>query len=104
MKRIALEQAGILEPTARHLGHFRARATNLSKTQAPGTVTYQALYGVDVGGVADFPADPAYERRTIMNREINLLLRGSYVEYRKEYTEALDRFLLERLKANLRGP
>ena len=103
IKRIAVEQAGILEPTAKHLGHLRCRATNASKTDAPGSITYQALYGVDVGGVADFPSDPAYERRIIMQRDLNTLVRGSYIEMRKEYTEALDRYLLERLKANLRG-
>ena len=104
VKRIALEQAGIVEPTARHLGHFVTRATNLSKTQAPGTITCQVLYGVDVGGFADFPADQTYERRTILQRDLNVLIRGSYVEFRKEYTEALDSFLLERLKANLWQP
>jgi hypothetical protein len=34
---------------------------------------------------------------------MNTLIRDTYIEMRKEYTEALDRFLLDRLKANLRG-
>ena len=101
IKRIAAEQAGVLDPIATHLGHVRLRATSYSKTQAPGTVTYHALYGVEVGSLADFPADETYERRIILQRDLNTLLRESYIEYRKEYTEALDRFLIDRLKANL---
>lgn len=103
VRRIALEQAGILEPTLTHLGHFRVRATIYSKTQPAGTITYQALYGVEVGSLADFPADPAFERRIILQRDLNALLRSSYVEVRREYTDALDKWLLERLKANLRN-
>jgi hypothetical protein len=103
IKRIAEEQAGILEPTAIHLGHFRSRATSLSKTQAPDTITYQALYGVEVGSLADFPSDGNYERRIILQRDLNTLIRSSYVEVRREYTDSLDPWLLERLKANLRG-
>ena len=102
IRRIALDQAGILDPTAKHLGHFRARATSLSKTRPAGTITYQALHGVEVGGIADFPADGAYERRIILQRDLNVLLRTSYVEMRREYTDTLDRYLIERLKANLR--
>ena len=102
IKHIALEQAGILDPTPKHLGHFRCRATVNSKTLSPGTVTYQALYGVEVGGLADFPSDSAYERRIILQRDLNTLLRSSYVEMRREYTDSLDRWLLARLKANLR--
>ena len=100
--RIAREQAGILDPVAKHIGHFRCRATVHSKTLPPDTVTYLALYGVEVGGVTDFPADPAYERRVVAQRDLNALIRGSYIVYRKEYTEALDRYLIGRLKANLR--
>ena len=65
-------------------------------------MTYQALYGVEVGGLADFPSDSAYERRIILQRDLNTLLRSSYVEMRREYTDSLDRWLLARLKANLR--
>jgi hypothetical protein len=103
IKRIASEQAGILDPVARHLGHFRCRATTASKTQAAGTITYQALYAVEVGSLADFPTNPEYERRLLLQRDLNSLIRESYILYRKEYTESLDRFLIERLKANLRG-
>src|SRR3989304_5882451 len=55
VKRIALEQAGILEPTATWLGQFRCRATIYSTEPPPGTITYRALYGVDVGSLAGFP-------------------------------------------------
>jgi hypothetical protein len=103
IRRIASEQAGILDPTATHLGHMRCRATVYSKTDEPGTITYRAVYGVEVGGIADFPADPAYERRILLQRDMNTLIRDTYIEMRKEYTDALDRFLLDRLKANLRG-
>ncbi|HLF79311.1 MAG TPA: NUDIX domain-containing protein [Dehalococcoidia bacterium] len=103
IKRIAEEQAGILDPTFVHLGHFRSRATSLSKTHAPDTITYQALYGVEVGSLADFPSDTNFERRIILQRDLNTLIRSSYVEVRREYTDSLDPWLLERLKANLRG-
>jgi hypothetical protein len=101
IKRIALEQAGILEPTWQHLGHLRYRATVEAKTQAPGTITYRGLYGLEVGDLADFPGDPAYERRIILQRDMNTLVRETYLELRKEYADALDRFLLQRLRANL---
>ena len=97
--RIGLEQAGISEQTATHLGHFRCRATSLSKTHAPGTITYQALYAVDVVALADFPADETCERRIIRQPDLNELLRTIYVEMRREYTDALDAWLLQRLKA-----
>lgn len=103
IKRIGEEQAGILDPRVRHLGHFRCRATTYSKTLAPGTITYQAVYGVETGSLADFPSDQTYERRIILQRDLNTLLRSSYVEVRREYTDALDEWLLERLKANLKG-
>jgi ADP-ribose pyrophosphatase YjhB (NUDIX family) len=102
VRRVAEEQAGILEPTMQLLGYFRCRATSYHKTQAPDTITYQALYAVETGTLADFPSDQAYERRIILQRDLNTLLRSSYVEVRREYTDALDAWLLERLKANLR--
>ncbi|MPZ50437.1 MAG: hypothetical protein GEU75_14245 [Dehalococcoidia bacterium] len=104
IKRIASEQAGINEPIATHLGHLRSKATVNSTTQAqaPGTITYQALYGIEVGSLSDFPADTAYERRILLQRDLNTLIRERYIFFRKEYAEALDRFLLDRLKANLR--
>jgi hypothetical protein len=61
------------------------------------------LYGVEVGSLADFPSDSNYERRIILQRDLNTLIRSSYVEVRREYTDSLDPWLLERLKANLRG-
>jgi hypothetical protein len=103
IRRIAAAQAGVLEPTAVHLGHFRRRATIFSKTEEAGAVTYQAVYGLEVGSLADFPSDSAYERRIVLQRDLNTLLRSSYVEVRREYIDSLDRWLLERLKANLKG-
>jgi hypothetical protein len=102
VKRIALEQAGIMNPTIVHLGHFRSKATTASRTQAPGAVTFQALFGLESGGFADFPADPAYERRVILQRDLNTLIRSSYVERRREFVDSLDPWLLSRLKAGLR--
>ena len=101
VRRVALEQAGIENCSVRHLGHFRAKATSLSKTHPAGAVTFQALYGIEVESLADFPSDQAYERRVILQRDLNTLLRSSYVERRREFTDTLDRWLLERLKANL---
>ena len=101
IKRIALEQAGILDPTPTHLGHFHSRATSESKTHAPDTITYEAVYAVEVGDIADYPTDSAYERRIIAQRDLNTLLRTSYVEVRREYTDSLDHYLIDRLKANL---
>ena len=103
VRRIAEEQAGILEPSLRHLGHFRCRATVHTKSQPPGTITYQALYGVEVGSVADFPADQSYERRLVLQRDLNVVLRSGYVERRLEFIDALDAWLLERLKAARKG-
>ncbi len=101
IRRVAEEQAGILDPTATHIGHFRQRATTYSKTLPPDTITYHAIYACEVGSLADFPSDSSYERRIILQRDLNTLLRSTYVELRREYTDALDRWLLARLKANL---
>ena len=98
IERIALAQAGILEPKATHLGHFRSRATIQSKKQEAGTTTYQVLFGVEVGGIADFPADDAYERRIVPQRDMNQMLRTSYAAFRREYVESIDVFVLARHK------
>jgi ADP-ribose pyrophosphatase YjhB (NUDIX family) len=103
IRRIAEEQAGVLEPAASLLGYFRCRATGASTTFAPGTITYEPLYALEAGSLADFPSDSAYERRIILQRELNTLLRSSYVERRREFTDSLDPWLLARLKANLKG-
>ena len=103
IRRVGEEQAGILDPAYVHLGHFRCRATGASTTHAPGSITYQALFGVETGGLADFPSDPSFERRIILQRDLNTILRSSYVERRREFTDSLDPWLLSRLKANLRG-
>jgi len=98
VKRIALEQAGILDPTATWLGHFRCRATIYSVEPPPGTITYRALYGVDVGSLADFPSGEGFERRIVMQRDLLVVIRERYNTYAREYTEALDRFILDRAK------
>ncbi len=103
IKRVAHEQAGILDPTYVQLGYFRCRATSFNKKYPLDTITYEALYGLEVGSLDDFPADKSYERRIILQRDLNTLIRSSYVEVRREYTDSLDPWLLERLKANLRG-
>ena len=102
VRRIALEQAGIAKCELRHLGHFRCRATSLHPTLPLNAVTYQALYGLEVSELADFPTDGEHERRIILQRDLNTLLRSSYVERRREFTDTLDHWLLERLKANLK--
>lgn len=99
MRRLLLEQVGIQDPAITHLGHFVLKATTLNKKLQPGTVVYDALYVAEVGSLADNPGDQSYERRNILQREINEILRGNYIERRREYTDALDRWLLARLKA-----
>ncbi len=101
IRRIVLEQAGIAQASIRHLGHFRCTATNHHPAQAFGTVTYQVLYGLEVEALADNPGDQSYERRIVLQRDLNTMLRSSYVERRREFTDTLDAWLLERLKANL---
>jgi hypothetical protein len=100
-RRIILDQSGIAEARIRHLGHFRCTATNHHPTQAFGTTTYQVLYGLEVDALADNPGDSSYERRIILQRDLNNILRSSHVEHRREFTDILDAWLLERLKANL---
>ncbi len=101
VRRIALEQCGIAELGFRQLGHFKCRATVHSKLAPAGTVTYRALYGVDVQGLADFPTADGYERRIVMQRDLLALVRDRYFEVYKEYLEALDDFVLERAKKAL---
>ena len=98
IRRIALEQAGIENPTSTHLGHFRCRATVYQSELEPGALTFRAVYGVDVGGLADFPADGKFERRIVLQRELMHLIRDRYFEHYKEYTEALDKFVIQRAK------
>jgi ADP-ribose pyrophosphatase YjhB (NUDIX family) len=102
-RRVALEQAGIAQCELRHLGHFRCRATSQHPTLPLNAVTYDVLYGLEVGELADFPTDGEHERRIILQRDLNTILRSGYVERRREYTDTLDRWLLERLKANLKA-
>ena len=51
--------------------------------------------------LADNPGDMSFERRIILQRDLNNILRSNYIERRREFTDTLDRWLLERLKANL---
>lgn len=99
INRIVMEQCGIEDPKITHLGHFTYKATTLNKKLPAGTTTYDALYVLEVGSLADNPGDESYERRIVLQRDLNQLLRGSYIERRREYTDTLDRWLLERLKA-----
>jgi hypothetical protein len=99
IRRVLFDQCGIQDPTITHLGHYVYKATTLNKKLQAGTITYDALYVVEVGSLADNPGDESYERHIKLQRELNLLLRGHYVERRREYTDTLDRWLLERLKA-----
>jgi ADP-ribose pyrophosphatase YjhB (NUDIX family) len=102
-RRIMLEQVGVAECELKHLGHFRCRATSYHPTLPNNAITYQVLYGVEAGALADFPTDGEHERRIILQRDLNTILRSGYVERRREYTDTLDHWLLERLKANLKA-
>jgi hypothetical protein len=99
IRRLMLEQAGIQDATITHLGHFVLKATTLNKKLQPGTTVYDGFYVAEVASLADNPGDQSYERRIILQREINEILRGQYIERRREYTDTLDRWLLQRLKA-----
>jgi ADP-ribose pyrophosphatase YjhB (NUDIX family) len=99
IRRVANEQAGILDPTISHLGHFKYTAGSRNKQYDAGTVVYHALYALEVGSLADFPAEEKFERRIVLQRDLNQILRTSYVERRREFADTLDRWLLERLKA-----
>ncbi|HXH23227.1 MAG TPA: NUDIX domain-containing protein [Dehalococcoidia bacterium] len=104
VRRIALEQCGITDLEMTHLGHFKCRATVHSKLLPAGTITYRALYGVDVSALADFPAAPGHERRIVMQRDLLALVRDRYFEHWKEYLEALDQFVLARAKRAMAAP
>jgi ADP-ribose pyrophosphatase YjhB (NUDIX family) len=101
VRRVALEQCGISELDFTHLGHFKCKATVHSKLLPAGTITYRALYGVDVSNLADFPTAPGHERRLVMQRDLLALVRDRYFEHWKEYLEALDQFVLARAKRAL---
>jgi hypothetical protein len=98
IRRVAMEQCGIAGPDITHLGHFRCRATVHSKLLPAGTITYRALYGLDVSELADFPTSPGFERRIVLQRDLLALIRDRYFEVSKEYLEALDQFVLARAK------
>jgi hypothetical protein len=99
VRRVVMEQCGIQDPQITHLGHFVYKATTQNKTRPVGTIEHRPLYVLEVGSLADFPGDQSYERRIVLQRDLNQLLRSAYIESRREYTDTLDRWLLERLKA-----
>lgn len=99
IKRVANEQAGIIHAHTKHLGHYKYTASSLNKEVSAGTTTYHALYVIEVTELGDAPADESFERRIVLQRDLNQILRSSYVESRREYADALDVWLLERLKA-----
>lgn len=99
IKRIANEQAGITHATSKHLGHYKYTATSFNKEVEPGTTIYRALYVLEVSELGDGPTDESFGRRIVMQRDLNEILRSHYIESRREYADALDRWLLERLKA-----
>lgn len=103
MLRIANQQCGILHADSKHLGHYKYTATHLNKELPFGTTTYHALYVLEVTELGDAPTDESYERRIVLQRDLNQILRNNYIESRREYTDALDTWLLERLKAQSAG-
>ena len=99
IKRIAHEQCGILHATSKHLGHYKWTASSYNKEVEAGTTTYQALYVLDVTELGDNPADESFGRRSVLQRDLNEIIRRNHIESRREYADALDEWLLERLKA-----
>lgn len=102
-KRIAREQTGIDQLRLTHIGHFRHYTTSEATTEEANRTTYKALFAAEVESLADFPSDQHYERRQILQRDLNQLLRSSYVERRREFTDALDLYLVGKLKAQTEG-
>src|SRR5688500_3957441 len=56
IRRIAEAQTGVLEPVAKPIGFLKLEATTRHPSQAPGTLSYRVLYGVEVGSLADAPS------------------------------------------------
>ena len=104
IKRVANEQCGIVHATSRHLGHYKYTASSFNKEFAAGTTTYHALYVLDVTELGDGPADESFGRRIVQQRELNEIIRRNHIESRREYADALDGWLLERLKAQAATP
>jgi hypothetical protein len=99
IRRIAAEQAGIVDLRATHLGHWLCKATIYAKSQSPGTVTYRAVYGIEVDALSDFPSGVGYERRIVAQRDMVANIRSRHVESKVELMEALDRFIVARQRA-----
>lgn len=103
IKRIANEQCGILHGTSKHLGHYRYTASSYNPDVPAGTEVFHVLYVLDVTELGDGPTDESFGRRIVLQRELNTVLRSNHVESRREYADALDGWLLERLKAANEG-
>jgi hypothetical protein len=103
LRRIAADQAGIVALEASHLGHWLCKATIYSKSQPPGTITYRAVYGIDVQELSDFPRGEGYERRVVAQRDLVANIRSRHVESKVELMEALDRFIVARQRAQQAG-
>jgi predicted NUDIX family NTP pyrophosphohydrolase len=99
IKRIANEQCGILHATSKHLGHYKYTASSYNKDVAAGTTTYHGLYVLDVTELGDGPTDESFGRRIVQQRDLNEIIRQNHIESRREYADALDDWLLDRLKA-----
>jgi hypothetical protein len=99
IKRIAGEQVGVLHATSKHLGHYKYTASSYNKDVAAGTTTYRVLYVLEVSELADNPGDESFGRRSVLQRDLNEIIRRNHIESRREYADALDDWLLERLKA-----
>lgn len=99
IKRVANDQCGILHATSRHLGHYKFTASSFNKDEEAGATMYHALYVLDVSELGDNPADESFSRRIVLQRDLNEIIRSNHIESRREYADALDGWLLERLKA-----
>jgi hypothetical protein len=62
------------------------------------------LYVLEVTELGDNPSDETYGRRSILQRDLNEIIRNNHIESRREYADALDGWLLDRLKATTPGP
>ncbi len=99
IKRIANEQCGIVHAASKHLGHYKYTASSFNPEVPAGTTTYHVLYVLDVTEMGDNPGDETYGRRSVLQRDLNEIIRRNHIESRREYADALDEWLLERLKA-----
>jgi ADP-ribose pyrophosphatase YjhB (NUDIX family) len=99
IKRIANEQCGIVHATSKHLGHYKYTASSYNTEVPAGTTTYHVLYVLEVSELGDGPTDESFGRRIVLQRDLNEVIRTNHVESRREYADALDKWLLDKLKA-----